>query len=656
MRTHVFLGFVVLGTLCGAVAVAGQGQGGRGRGGQGGPPQPAGPATPASMTSRFEGGCAICHDNPAAQATGASRAPTREALRALTPERVYAALTTGSMQVQGQTMTDEQKRAIAELVTGKQFGGTADRSVAAMSNACSAPLRLDNPMTKPRWNGWNPDQTTSYRFVPPETGKLTGDQIPRLKLKWAVAFPDAASPAQSQPTVVGGALFIGTDNNFVYALDAKSGCMYWSYDAKAQVRGAVSVGEPKGVAGVRFAAYFGDMTGMVHAVNAETGKGLWTLKSDPHPGAKITGAVVLDPAGTRLFVPVASWEEQTGAIVSYQCCKFQGSVVAVDVKSGKQVWKSYAMAERPHALGKKNSAGTEMYGPAGAGIWNAPTLDVKKRVVYAGTGNCYTTEWYDNTTAGFGDGGTCDAVVAFDMETGKRLWHTQLLAGDHDEGGCGRGPERRANCPGYIQGPGDDVNFTTLITQPNGKRILLGIQESGRITALDPDNNGAVLWVAQAGDALSPNGAAWGGAFDPTTQTFFRPLPFADGTGAVSAIRVANGERAWYTALPKPADCPDPNARSCTTGNWAAATTIPGAVLTGDRAGVMRAYSSKDGKIIWEFPTGGKTFQTINGVAGTGGGLGGSSPTIVDGMMYFASGYSILNGAPGNVLLAFGLE
>src|SRR5262245_16142622 len=203
MRTHVFLGYVVLGTVlatvCGAVAVAGQGQGGRGRGGQGGPPQPAGPVSPASMTSRFEGGCAICHDNPAAQATGASRAPTREALRALTPERVYAALTTGSMQVQAQNMTEEQKRAIAELVTGKQFGGTANRSVSAMSNACAAPLRLDNPMAKPRWNGWNPDQTTSYRFVPPETGKITGDQIPRLKLKWAVAFPDAASPAQSQP-------------------------------------------------------------------------------------------------------------------------------------------------------------------------------------------------------------------------------------------------------------------------------------------------------------------------------------------------------------------------------------------------------------------------------------------------------------------------
>src|SRR5262245_2259918 len=104
MRKHVLLGLVALGTLCAVVGVAGQGQG-RGRGGQGGPPQPTGPVSPASMTSRFEGGCAICHDNPAAQATGASRAPSREALRALTPERVFAALTTGSMQVQGSSMS-----------------------------------------------------------------------------------------------------------------------------------------------------------------------------------------------------------------------------------------------------------------------------------------------------------------------------------------------------------------------------------------------------------------------------------------------------------------------------------------------------------------------------------------------------------------------
>jgi len=635
------------------------------------PPMPAAPAaqgapaTPAGMTSRFESGCAICHDNPQ---DPTSRAPTRETLRTFTPERVFAALTTGSMKEQGASLSDDQKRAIAELVTGKGFGGGADRTMAGMSNRCSAPLKMDNALSRPRWNGWNPDGTTSYRFIPADTGKLTAQQVPQLKLKWAVAFHDAASVAQSQPVVVGGALFIGSDNNFVYALDAKTGCVHWSYDAKSQVRGAVNIGEPKTTPGVRYAAFFGDMFGIVHAVNAETGAGLWTLKSDPHPGAKITGAPTMDPTGTRLFVPVASWEEQTGSIVNYECCKFQGSVVAVDVKTGKQVWKTYTMPERPAALNKKNSAGKQLYGPAGASVWNAPTIDTKKRAVYVGTGNCYITEHFDNK-AGF-DGRACDAVVAFDMSTGKRLWTTQLLANDADEGGCGRGPERRINCPGYIQGPGDDVNATLLATLPNGKRALLASQESGRITALDPDNDGAILWTAQAGDQLSPNASnPWGGASDG--ELFYRPLSFADQTGAMAALRLTTGERVWYTKVPRPEGCPEVTGGrgggggggrgnqappTCNTGQNAGATAVPGAILTGGKDGVMRAYAAKDGKIIWEFPTIGKEFPTANGVKGTPGSFGGSGPTVIDGMVFSGSGYSIVGGTPGNMLLAWGLE
>jgi polyvinyl alcohol dehydrogenase (cytochrome) len=507
--------------------------------------------------------------------------------------------------------------------------------------------------------------------MPAETGKLTADQVSRLKLKWVFAFPDAASAGQSQPVVVGGALFMGTDNSFVYALDARTGCVHWSYDAKAQVRGAISIGEPKTTPGVRYAAYFGDMFGIVHAVNAETGQGLWTLKSDPHPGAKITAAPTLDPSGTRLYVPVASWEEQTGSIVTYECCKFQGSVVAVDVKTGKQIWKTYTMPERPQALGKKNSAGKDLYGPAGASVWNAPTIDTRRRAVYVGTGNCYITEHFDNRV-GF-DGRACDAVVAFDMNTGRRLWTTQLLAHDPDEGGCGRGPERRINCPGYIQGPGDDVNATLLATLPNGRRALLASQESGRITALDPDNEGAVLWVAQAGDQLSPNAAEpWGGASNG--ELYFRPLSFADQTGAMAALRLTNGERVWYTKLSRPADCPPPagrgggpgqgggpgggaaQSRACNVGNNQGATAIPGGVLTGSRDGVMRAFASNDGRILWEFPTATMEFTPVNGVKGYPGSFGGPGPTVIDGMVYVGSGYSIVGGAPGNLLLAFGIE
>jgi polyvinyl alcohol dehydrogenase (cytochrome) len=666
MRKPLGLMLTVLVPVVATVLTVAQGRGNA----QAGPPQQTGPVSPASMTSRFESGCAICHDNPADPNT-AARAPNREALRALSTERVYAALTTGSMQTQGASLSDEQKRAIAELVTGKPFGDGANRAASAMSNRCATPLKLDNALNRPRWNGWNPDQTTSYRFMPAETGKLTADQVSRLKLKWVFAFPDAASAGQSQPVVVGGALFMGTDNSFVYALDARTGCVHWSYDAKAQVRGAISIGEPKTTPGVRYAAYFGDMFGIVHAVNAETGQGLWTLKSDPHPGAKITAAPTLDPSGTRLYVPVASWEEQTGSIVTYECCKFQGSVVAVDVKTGKQIWKTYTMPERPQALGKKNSAGKDLYGPAGASVWNAPTIDTRRRAVYVGTGNCYITEHFDNRV-GF-DGRACDAVVAFDMNTGRRLWTTQLLAHDPDEGGCGRGPERRINCPGYIQGPGDDVNATLLATLPNGRRALLASQESGRITALDPDNEGAVLWVAQAGDQLSPNAAEpWGGASNG--ELYFRPLSFADQTGAMAALRLTNGERVWYTKLSRPADCPPPSgrgggpgqgggpgggaaqSRACNVGNNQGATAIPGGVLTGSRDGVMRAFASNDGRILWEFPTATMEFTPVNGVKGYPGSFGGPGPTVIDGMVYVGSGYSIVGGAPGNLLLAFGIE
>ena len=646
MRTRVPVTLILLVTVSLLVPASARAQGAQGRGGGRGQANPNEPVYPAQMTSRVEGGCATCHNEP-----GATKAPTRDQMRAMTPEQIVEILKKPIPAHEGKVeMSDNQRKALAELVTGKQFAGTPPRDLSAMSNKCSAPLKLENINTKPHWNGWSPDGTTNNRFMTAQQAGITAEQIPNLKVKWAFAFPDAASVAWSQPVVVGGALFMGTDNNYVYALDAKTGCAYWAYNAKAQVRAAVSVGELKDTPGARYAAYFGDMTGLVHAVNAETGAALWTMRPEAHPGSKITSAVMIDPKDGKLIVPVASWEEQTGAQVEYECCKFQGSVVGVNAKTGKQVWKTYAFGERPYSLGKKNSAGKDLYGPAGAGNWSSMVIDPTKRIVYEGLGNCVITEHF--TRPDF-DWGSCDAVQAVDLDTGKKIWTTQLLAtsSDRDEGGCGRGPERRVNCPGYIQGPGDDVSQAMLVKLPNGRRLVLGTQESGRVTAMDPDNKGAKVWVTQAGDQLSPNGAAFGGAFDGTL--YYRPLPFTDQSGALAAINVTNGERVWYTKVPKPENCQDPNSRlTCNSGNWAAATAMPGAVFTGSRDGVLRAYSSKDGKIIWEFPTN-RPFDTINGVKGIGGGIGASSPTVIDGMVYMGTGYAILGGSVGNVLLAF---
>jgi polyvinyl alcohol dehydrogenase (cytochrome) len=606
----------------------------------------------------FERRCTACHDNPARD----SRAPSREGLRALTPERVLQALTTGPMVSQAQGMTDEQKRAMAELVTGKPFGGDvakSARAASAMTNRCPTPLTLNDPWNRPRWNGWSPDNERNWRFQREEAAGLTAAQVPNLKLKWAFALPGAASTAWAQPTVVGGKLFIGSDNGFVYALDARSGCVYWSYDAQGQVRSAVVIADVRGVAGVRYGAFFGDYRGNVYGVDAESGKQLWVKRVDEHEGAKITGTPIVDANG-RLYVPVTSWEEIPGVQLTYKCCTFQGSVVALDVRNGSQIWKTYTLPERPRPL-RKNWAGTELVGPAGSGVWNAPTIDLKNKTLYIGTGNSYIVAPNADTD---------DAVMALDLATGHRLWWRHMGPPDPHAGGCGDGEDRRINCPGYIDGRDDDASGApVLFSVAGGKRILLLGQESGRVTAFDPDKTGDLLWVSQAGHELAAPNNGFGGAFDG--ELYFKPMPFADQTGAVAAIKGTTGERVWYTRLPRAECCPDvPAGRggvgggggganlallACNTGIWAGATAIPGAVFAGSRNGVLHAFAAKDGKVIWEFNTS-RQFDTVNGAPGAGGGIGASAPTIVDGMVYMGSGYAILGGAPGNVLLAFGIE
>jgi polyvinyl alcohol dehydrogenase (cytochrome) len=622
------------------------------------PAQGTGQATertsPANLVGQAERGCFSCHDI----ASNVPNGPNRQALWQMTPEKLYEAITTGPkaehIKVQTEINNDAQKRAVAELITGRAFGGGADRAAAAMKGRCASPLTLD--MTKPQWNGFSPD-VENKRMQPAEAARLSAEQVPNLKLKWVFAQPGSTSAGETQPTVVGGAVFTASDNNYIYALDAKTGCVYWSYDAKNLMRGSVIIAPVTGVPDVKYGAYIGDYMGRMIAVNAETGAPLWTIQVDSHPGAKITSAAVLDPAGTKLYVPVASWEEQTGAMARYECCKFQGSVVAVDVKNGKKLWQAYSFAERPHQLNKKNSENKDMYGPAGAGVWNTPTIDVKRKAVYVGSGNCITSEWFDTPDFDSATGHSCNAVIAFDTNTGRRLWATQLLPGDHDEGGCGRGAEeRRKNCPGFIQGPGYDTNQITLLDLPGGKSVLLAAEESGRVTAVDPDKRGAKLWWSQTNEISPPPGqvhAPWGGATDG--RLFFRGLPYPDGTGALAALNIGTGERSWYVPLTKDKNCAQANSPTCRPANQSGAVAIPGVIFTGSRDGVMRAYSTRDGKILWEFDTATDFPNTVNGAPGKGGAIGGpGGVSVADGMVYVTSGYSILGGAPGNVVLAFG--
>lgn len=376
----------------------------------------------------FETHCMVCHRNPEA----GSRAPTRDAMTALTPERILAALTTGPMAPQAQAagLTDAQKRVVAAFAALRPFGAAGAGAASAMKNRCLTPAPpLGDITAGPKWNGWSADSGNG-RFQSAKDAGLTVDQVPRLKLKWAFGVPGATS-MYSQATVVAGRVFVGNDAGFVYSLDAVTGCVYWSFEAPTGVRGAVIIAPAKGMPGVRYVAYFGSMSSTVYAVDAETGKQLWSTKVDPHPLSRLSASFNLQ--GDKLLVPVSSWEETAGINLTYECCTFRGSIVALEAATGKQLWKSYSIFESPKPV-RKNSIGTQLWENAGGGVWNTPTVDMKRKAVFFGTGNAYTAPAPETT----------DAVVAVDYDTGRPLWSHQLLG---ERSTPVRATARWAGCP-----------------------------------------------------------------------------------------------------------------------------------------------------------------------------------------------------------------
>jgi polyvinyl alcohol dehydrogenase (cytochrome) len=496
------------------------------------------------------------------------------------------------------------------------------------------PERLDGP----RWNGWGVDINNS-RFQPAVMAGLTPEQVPRLQLKWAFGFP-GASAANAQPTIVGGLLFVGGGDRKVYALDAKSGCIRWTFATEAVVRTAISVGPISGTD--QFAVFFGDVRASAYAVNATTGALMWKTKVEDHPAARIVGAPTLYSG--VLYVPVSSFEEATGSQPTYQCCTFRGSVVALDSATGRQIWKAYTIPEAPHTT-KQNVIGTQLYGPAGAAVWSAPTIDVQRQALYVGTGNSYSNPPAE----------TSDAILAFDLASGRMLWHRQVTLNDSYVSAC-YGFDQ-TNCP-EDHGPDSDFGQSPiLVSLRNGQRVLVVGQKSGVVSALDPDREGNILWQTPIGKGGPLGGIMWGSAADKdrvyVANSDLRFLP--DGTmsldptagGGLFALDLASGKVSMQVP---PAPCGDRS--QCSPALSAAVTAIPGVVFSGGVSGYLRAYATADARLLWEVDTA-RDYPTVNGVSAHGGAMDGPGATIVDGMLYVASGYAQWNGLSGNVLLAF---
>ncbi|MBV8188721.1 MAG: PQQ-binding-like beta-propeller repeat protein [Alphaproteobacteria bacterium] len=580
--------------------------------------------------------CAQCHDSSDTDI----RAPRRDVLRAMTPEAILRALQMGSMKPFAWQLSTAEQEALATWVAGRGFAQQAASVAADPDGRCTAGdggasfASIDGPS----WNGWGAGPANT-RFQGTAAAGLSADTVGKLHLKWAFGLAGALS-ANGQPTIVGGRVFVGGGDRKLHALDAKTGCTHWSFTTDAAVRTAPSVGPRRDGAG--FAVYFGDLAAYAYALDAASGALLWKVKVDPHRAARITGAPALHDG--VLYVPVSSIEEAFAARADYECCTFRGSVVALDAETGAELWKSYTVPDPPLPT-KRNSVGVQQFGPAGAAVWSAPTVDAAKGALYVATGNAYAQPAADGS----------DAVIALELGTGRRLWQRQLTAGDAFVVGCSR---LVPNCP---DDPGPDHDFgqsPILKTLGDGRRVLVIGQKSGVVHALDPDRQGEILWQVRVGKGGTLGGSQWGSAADDAnvyvaiSDVRFLPSRQLDPNagGGLHAIDLSTGAVKW--SVP-PVPCGE--RPLCSPALSAAVTALPGVVLSGGVSGWLRAYATADGRLLWEVDTARDDYATVNGVPGRGGAMDGPGPTVAGGMVYVTSGYAQWGGKSGNVVLAFGL-
>ena len=575
----------------------------------------------------YEASCATCHNS-----SQSGRTPSRASLASLSPRAIAAALEDGVMRSEGADLTAQQRVAIAEYLTRRAYTAELLPDAAYCSERGPAPLDLESV----RWMGYG-GNLEGTGFQTAEAAGLTADDVPSLELAWAFGIP-GASQVRTKPTVVGDVILVGDQFGHLYAIEAESGCVRWTFQADSGLRSAIVVGESVG----RAFAYFMDYRTTAYALDVASGEVVWKNRVGWHPESNNTGAPML--VGDRLVTPISSMEVARGGDPTYECCTSSGAVAAVDVATGDTDWYYRVIPDEPIAAGT-NTAGTQLYAPSGAPVWSSPTYDPERGLVYAGTGENYTRPTTDGS----------DAILALDAETGELVWSFQAYASDAFTMACGFRPG--PNCPSP---PGPDVDFgmsPMLVTRADGKDVLIAGQKSGVVWALDPDADGEVLWSTRIGKGGALGGIHWGMATDgryayatnsDRGAVIVDIHPDQPPSPGVFALDLMTGEVVWST--PTPDVCGD--TPRCLRANSAQPTAIPGVVFAGGLDGHIRAYAADDGHIVWDYDTA-REYETVNGVPARGGSIDGPGPVVADGMLFVNSGYGSFGQMPGNALLAF---
>lgn len=594
----------------------------------------------------FDRNCAACHANP----DPGSRAPALAALHRLSAGAIHTALTTGVMRAQGSALSTQEMTDVVAYLAAPEATAAGGDTAWIDSHRCAADARsvdLSPAATVPSW-GVDAENT---RRLSAARAKLATADLGRLEVAWAFAMP-RTSGLRAQGVTVGHTLFYSaTQAGMLLALDTRTGCVKWAVKPPSPIRTSLAYGR-LGAKGP-LALVGGDDGGQIQAIDPRDGRPIWRADPRRDKTAPLTGSPQI--AGGRIIVPISGFDVAAAGSPKFECCKVHGAVAALDAATGKVLWTFDTMPDaRP--LGVSNAAGTPVYGPSGAPIWNSPSVDLKRGLVFAGTG--------ENTSPPATE--TSDSVIAIDLATGKAKWVRQALKNDVWNMSCPQGRDSGGkpgpNCFFYdtTQSVLRDHDFGAgpiVFRGRGGRDVILAGQKSGDVWALDPDS-GKVLWRRKFGPGTALGGVHWGIATDgvrvfaPISDPWVKPDESAAG---LHAIDVATGKVAWeWKASPDCGGGRDKRVMGCAFhyGLSAAPLVIDGAVLAGSLDGKLWVFDAATGKVLGVHDTA-RSFETVNGLAGTGGAIDASAVFAGDGMVFVNSGYGQFNQQPGNVLIAF---
>lgn len=569
--------------------------------------------------------CASCHDAP----TG--RTPSRTALLFVTPAIIARTLTKGTMGPMAEGLSKEEIRALAvhlSALPDRPPQSSPARCAGRGEASLTAPVEADP-------DGWPATgrDGTNGRYAP--RPGLAAKDVSRLELLWTLGIPGGAS---GSPVIADDRLYISSGAGEILALDAKTGCMLWTFRHDRIVR-TLTLAESSETGGVPLLV-FADDVGKAHTLDAATGERRWVTQVEEHPLNRATAAPAV--AGGRVFVPMSSIEDPLTHDPRHACCTSRGSITALDAQTGKILWKQYTVEKTPVEVAPASDEGPARSSPAGGSIYTPLTVDARRGVIYASTAEAYTDE----------DAKGAYSVIALDMKTGARVWERQFLPRLEDRARvCAEVGD--TDCRNVFS-MGTSVTLHSGGKSEGGRDLLVVGQKWGFVYALDPDRDGEIVWkrrVAKGGDmggimyGIADDGAA---LYVPVSDIYARP---PERPGDLVALAPADGRVLWRARQPDPV-CSWGADESCVGAQSAAPTVIPGVVFATAWDGFVRAHSTATGALLWHFDTG-REFEAINGVA-LGGQIAAYPIQVVDGLLYVTSGASS-QARPGNALLVFGV-